>query len=200
MALTSLALRTRGAGPRLMWLMAILGIFGAGAVLRRRGDHAGDVGAVGGRRPRGRHTRCSSPTWCLSPSASAPSSASAAGHGERRCAVRPDHDVLVRHPRRARHLEHPAPPRCDRRHQPLVRRPLLSRNIGAMPIWRWAPWCWRSPAARRCMPTWGTSVAAHQVGLAGLRFPCLYLNYLGQGALILDDPEAVKNPFFLLVP
>jgi KUP system potassium uptake protein len=31
-------------------------------------------------------------------------------------------------------------------------------------------------------------------------FPCLYLNYLGQGALILDNPEAVKNPFFLLVP
>jgi len=31
-------------------------------------------------------------------------------------------------------------------------------------------------------------------------FPMLYLNYLGQGALILDNPEAVKNPFFLLVP
>ena len=34
----------------------------------------------------------------------------------------------------------------------------------------------------------------------GFVFPMLYLNYLGQGALILDDPEAVKNPFFLLVP
>ncbi|MBI5108664.1 MAG: potassium transporter Kup [Rhodocyclales bacterium] len=31
-------------------------------------------------------------------------------------------------------------------------------------------------------------------------FPCLYLNYLGQGALILDNPAAVKNPFFMLVP
>jgi KUP system potassium uptake protein len=31
-------------------------------------------------------------------------------------------------------------------------------------------------------------------------FPLLYLNYLGQGALILADAEAVKNPFFLLVP
>lgn len=31
-------------------------------------------------------------------------------------------------------------------------------------------------------------------------FPCLYLNYLGQGALILDNPEAVKNPFYLMVP
>ena len=31
-------------------------------------------------------------------------------------------------------------------------------------------------------------------------FPALYLNYLGQGALIIDDPSAVKNPFYLLVP
>jgi len=34
----------------------------------------------------------------------------------------------------------------------------------------------------------------------GFVFPMLFLNYLGQGALILDDPAAVKNPFFLLVP
>jgi KUP system potassium uptake protein len=34
----------------------------------------------------------------------------------------------------------------------------------------------------------------------GYVFPCLYLNYLGQGALILDDPSAVKNPFYLMIP
>jgi KUP system potassium uptake protein len=31
-------------------------------------------------------------------------------------------------------------------------------------------------------------------------FPALTLNYLGQGALILDSPDAVRSPFFLLVP
>ncbi len=31
-------------------------------------------------------------------------------------------------------------------------------------------------------------------------FPALYLNYLGQGAMILDDPEKVRNPFYMLVP
>ena len=31
-------------------------------------------------------------------------------------------------------------------------------------------------------------------------FPLLYLNYLGQGALILNDPQAIQNPFFLMVP
>ena len=31
-------------------------------------------------------------------------------------------------------------------------------------------------------------------------FPALILNYMGQGALILKDPEAVANPFYLLFP
>jgi KUP system potassium uptake protein len=31
-------------------------------------------------------------------------------------------------------------------------------------------------------------------------FPCLILNYLGQGALVLRDRRAVGNPFFLLAP
>ncbi|MDH7797283.1 MULTISPECIES: potassium transporter Kup [unclassified Beijerinckia] len=31
-------------------------------------------------------------------------------------------------------------------------------------------------------------------------FPALILNYLGQGALILDNPKAIENPFFLLAP
>src|SRR3712207_3106042 len=31
-------------------------------------------------------------------------------------------------------------------------------------------------------------------------FPALTLNYLGQGALILESPKAIDNPFFLLMP
>jgi KUP system potassium uptake protein len=30
--------------------------------------------------------------------------------------------------------------------------------------------------------------------------PCLTLNYFGQGALLLEQPEAVKNPFFNMAP
>ncbi len=33
-----------------------------------------------------------------------------------------------------------------------------------------------------------------------LVFPCLMLNYLGQGALVLVDPAAASNPFFHLAP
>jgi KUP system potassium uptake protein len=39
-----------------------------------------------------------------------------------------------------------------------------------------------------------------RVGWFALVFPCLMLNYFGQGALVLRDPEAVRNPFFLLAP
>jgi KUP system potassium uptake protein len=33
-----------------------------------------------------------------------------------------------------------------------------------------------------------------------LVFPCLLLNYFGQGALLLEDPSAKLNPFYLLSP
>ena len=31
-------------------------------------------------------------------------------------------------------------------------------------------------------------------------FPCLLLNYFGQGALLLEDPAAVENPFYHMAP
>ena len=34
----------------------------------------------------------------------------------------------------------------------------------------------------------------------GLVMPALVLNYFGQGALLLEHPEAVKNPFFMMAP
>jgi KUP system potassium uptake protein len=33
-----------------------------------------------------------------------------------------------------------------------------------------------------------------------LVFPCLFLNYLGQGALLLGHPDTISNPFFLMAP
>jgi KUP system potassium uptake protein len=39
-----------------------------------------------------------------------------------------------------------------------------------------------------------------RVGWFGLVLPALMLNYLGQGALVLRDPAAAKNPFYLLAP
>jgi KUP system potassium uptake protein len=39
-----------------------------------------------------------------------------------------------------------------------------------------------------------------QTAWLGLVFPALALNYMGQGALVLANPAAVENPFFLLFP
>ena len=33
-----------------------------------------------------------------------------------------------------------------------------------------------------------------------MALPCLVLNYFGQGALLLRDPAAIENPFYLLSP
>ena len=41
---------------------------------------------------------------------------------------------------------------------------------------------------------------AIQLAWLGLVFPCLAINYLGQGALLLQHPEAVGNPFYLSFP
>jgi KUP system potassium uptake protein len=39
-----------------------------------------------------------------------------------------------------------------------------------------------------------------RVAWFGVVLPCLVLNYFGQGALLLENPEAIKNPFFLMAP
>ncbi|MFP5322565.1 MAG: potassium transporter Kup [Acidimicrobiia bacterium] len=39
-----------------------------------------------------------------------------------------------------------------------------------------------------------------QLGWFGLVLPCLALNYFGQGALLIGEPDAIENPFYRLVP
>ncbi|HEV2081505.1 MAG TPA: potassium transporter Kup [Brevundimonas sp.] len=39
-----------------------------------------------------------------------------------------------------------------------------------------------------------------RIGWLTFVLPCLTLNYLGQGALILDNPQASENPFWSMVP
>src|SRR6185369_4529361 len=39
-----------------------------------------------------------------------------------------------------------------------------------------------------------------RVSWFALVFPALILNYLGQAALIVEHPDAISNPFYLLAP
>ncbi|WP_423141699.1 potassium transporter Kup [Parablastomonas sp. CN1-191] len=41
---------------------------------------------------------------------------------------------------------------------------------------------------------------AISISWLGLVYPCLMLNYMGQGALLLSTPAAVENPFYLMAP
>ncbi|MFC4293451.1 potassium transporter Kup [Novosphingobium tardum] len=41
---------------------------------------------------------------------------------------------------------------------------------------------------------------AISISWLALVYPCLMLNYMGQGALLLNDPAAVENPFYLMAP
>src|SRR5256885_2298595 len=41
---------------------------------------------------------------------------------------------------------------------------------------------------------------AIQIAWFSITFPCLLLNYFGQGALLLRDPAAAENPFYHLAP
>ena len=51
------------------------------------------------------------------------------------------------------------------------------------------------------MPIWGISgVPALRRAWLVVVFPALMLNYLGQGALLLGNPAAIENPFYLLAP
>ena len=65
----------------------------------------------------------------------------------------------------------------------------------------WARSCWRSPGRRRSTPTWATSAEAPiRLAWFGLVLPALVLNYFGQGALLLREPEALEHPFYHLAP
>ena len=57
-----------------------------------------------------------------------------------------------------------------------------------------------SPAARRSTPISATSAASRSRPPGWVVLPALLLNYFGQGALVLADPEAIENPFYLLYP
>src|ERR1700724_2711070 len=39
-----------------------------------------------------------------------------------------------------------------------------------------------------------------RLGWFAVVLPALMLNYFGQGALLLSDPQAIENPFYLLAP
>ena len=115
-------------------------------------------------------------------------------------AVRAGHPDLSRRARAARRVEHPQAPGHLRRAQSLLGAPLLPLRSQA-----------RVPRARVGVPRGhrgGDALRRHgpfrppAIGFSWLTlvYPCLVLNYLGQGALLLGTPSAATNPFYLMAP
>jgi KUP system potassium uptake protein len=201
MALTSLALRTRGAGPGLMWLMSILGIFGAGlfygdAVITPAMSVLSAVEGLEIATPMFKPyvvpitigVLCA--LFLLQPRGTASVGAlfgpvmmfwfgtlgvlgiyNILRHPDVMAAINPWYAVHF-------FLE-------NRGHAYLALGAVVLAITGGEALYADMGHFGRRPIK------WAWLVYV---------FPCLYLNYLGQGALILDNPAAVKNPFFLLVP
>ena len=93
------------------------------------------------------------------------------------------------HDRRA--SRHPARPVADlrrRRSSPIIR---TSRSS------RWARWCWRSPAPRRCTPTWATSAGRRSAGVVRARVPRADAQLPRPGrADPRHSPTSISNPFY----
>ena len=173
-----------------------------GAVLRRCHDHAGAVGAVRDRGSQGRHSRLRSLHR-------------AADHGDPGRAVRgaiardragrdllrPDHGAVVRRhrDRRASLMSPPGRRSCS----PSIRTTrscfLLGHGkIGLVTLGAVFLAVTGAEALYADLGHFGRKPI--QAAWLGLVLPSLALNYLGQGALVLDDPKALENPFFLLYP
>ena len=85
--------------------------------------------------------------------------------------------------------------RCCWRAQPLLCDRLSSSASRTSPSSPSARCSWRSPAPRRSMSTSAISAASRSCspGLA-IVFPCLLLNYFGQGAFVLAHDGTPQNP------
>ena len=171
-------------------------------VLWRRGPHAGDLRPFGGRGPRDRHAGAQA--VCAAHRGRRRGRAvrtAAPGHVARRRAVRSGRRALVPGHRGTRRSWHqPTLPKyCGRSIRCTLS--ISSPSMAGLRSWFSARYCSPSPAPKRCTRTWGTSARPPSASPGSDScFPRSSLNYFGQGALLIADPKALDNPFYLLAP
>ena len=206
MALTALAAQAAGGTPRRRTLPAAAGPVRRRAVLRRQRDHAGDVGAERGRGPGGRRRpalkrlrRCRIAIGVLVGAVPRCSATAPARVGK---LFGPDHRAVVR----------------AAGARPALLQIVAGAGDPAGAQSALAPSTSWSTAAGTCSPRVGAIVLAltgaealyadmghfgkqaDPARLAGLVLPALALNYMGQGALLIRDPKAHRQPVLPPVP
>ena len=172
------------------------------AVLRRRHDHARDLGAVGGRGPGGGRAEpqgasSSRSRWSCCGAVRRP----ALRHRRRRPALRADHGRLVRRARpSAGSARRPAPGDPRARSRPTYGAEFLF-NHGHEAFVALGGVVLAVTGAEALYADMGHFGApAIRAAWFALVFPALILNYLGQGALILSDPRRDREPVLPAVP
>ena len=91
--------------------------------------------------------------------------------------------------------------RCWRALNPLYALRFIVRAAAGSPSSRWARWCWCVTGGEALYADMGHfGKQPIRIAWFGLVMPALVLNYFGQGALLLQRPEAVDNPFYLMAP
>jgi KUP system potassium uptake protein len=196
MALMALTQRTLRNGSRSAYVVGILGIFGASLFF---GDGVitpaiSVLGAVEGLEvaaPGLHASSCRSPWWCCCGVRRA-----ALRYREDRQGVRPDHGGLVRVAGGDRHLQH-------RRRAEVLK---AFNPWWAIRFFMEHGWHGIFILGAVVLAVTGGEALYADMGHFGAKpirhawyffvLPCLVLNYLGQGALVLNHPEALKNPFF----
>ena len=172
------------------------------AVLRRQHDHPGHLGTVRGRGPQGGRARSgASGRPDHRGDHHDPVRRAATGHGPDRPVVRTGHGAVVPGDRLLRSVR--ASPSIRPSSRPCRPTYALGFLTGHFSTAFFA-------LAAVVLAITGAEALYADLGHFGrspitrawlfLVFPACILSYLGQGALVLEDPNAFSSPFFLLVP
>ena len=173
-----------------------------GAVLRRRGAHAGDLGALRGRGAGSRHRGLQALRRAdrqRRADRAVPHPAPRHRRGGR--AVRPGVRALVRRARRGWALEHRAQSRRSSRRSTRCTRSASSPATASASFVVLGAVLLAVTGAEALYADMGHfGKRAIRIAWFWIVAPALVLNYFGQGALLMADPKALENPFFLAFP
>ena len=199
-----MALAQRALGRRTPASVLLLGIDRRRAVLRRRRDHAGDLGAVGRRGPEARDAGLRATSSCRSPSSSWSRCSPCRARGTAQVAALFGPIMVVwfvAHRGRRRCCTSVDDPRVLAALNPLygVGSCSTTAMIGLVDARRGVPGGHRR--ARRSTPTWAISAASRSrpPGSAWCCRRCSQLFRPGRAAAA-PIRTAIENPFFLLYP
>ena len=199
LALMALAQRALGKSAG---AVVLCGIISAALFYGDAMHHAGAVGAVRDRRPQARHPRLRS----LHRAADRRDPGrvvrrAITRHRQGRGVLRSDHRGVVHRHRHPRHSgSSPAIPRSCSPSIPVYAVTFLASHgvIGLITLGAVFLAVTGAEALYADLGHFGKRPI--QIAWVGLVLPSLAVNYLGQGALVLADPKAIENPFFLLYP